>query len=422
MIPEVGGVAVGSFENLHLHNALSGEKEPFRPIRGNQARMYVCGPTVYDASHMGHARSYVVFDVLSRYLRFLGYDVKLVINFTDVEEKITERAESMGEDPLKFAEARIQEYLGEMDALGIGRADHYPRVSEYVQEMIETVERLVETGVAYHLGGKIFFDVAKAGGYGGLLHGSPHEVIIFDEPGEGVGDGRRSPFDFELWDGTVEKDPTWESPWGRGRIGWHVECYVMSRILGHPFDIKGGGADLIFPHHESTRLISLALGEDLSRFYVHNAFLTFQSRKMSKSRGVYVTIREALERHSPQAIRLYILRTHYREDLAFSEDAIREASRYLAEVGGLVQRLESIAGTEGSSGGEVPGHVERLEVEFRARMCDDLDTPGALGALERFVKTTSDLDEIGPQDAGHILAALDGIGSVLGLTWKDGLR
>ena len=409
---------VGTRTSLKLYNTLSRKKEAFRPLKDGEVRIYVCGPTVYDVCHMGHARSYIVFDVIRRYLCHLGFSVRLVINFTDVDERITERAEARGEDPLRYADARIAEFFRDMDALGIEKADKYPRVSEYIPGMIRMVGRLLKLGFAYPLGGKIYFDVEKAGGYGALLHGSLEEAMVRDELAHGIEASRRSPLDFAIWDGTMDKDPLWQSPWGKGRIGWHVECYVMSRILGHPLDIKGGGVDLVFPHDESTRLIALALGEKLSRFYVHNAFLTFGERKMSKSRGKYITIRESLERHNPRDIRFFLLGAHYRKNLAFSERGVIQAGKSASRIEDLIRRLGEITRCSGSNDGRLLGLVEHLRKEFFSRMNDDLDTPSALQAILDFVEQVSDLSEVGLQATRPALQALGEVGSVLGFNWR----
>lgn len=403
-------------KELRLYNTLSGKKEIFGPLTGNKVRMYVCGPTVYDVCHMGHARSYTVFDVLVRYLKSLGHGVSLVVNFTDVEERITERAEEAGMDPLEFAEGRIKEFFRVMDALGIQRAERYPRVSGYVPQMIEVVEELVKRGYAYHLGGKIFFDVERAGGYGDLLHVPPEEAVVVDTPGEGMEAQRRGPFDFEVWDGTVEKDPVWESPWGRGRIGWHIECYVMSRILGHPIDIKGGGLDLVFPHHESTKLIASSLGEELSRFYMHNAFMTFREKKMSKSKGIYVSISDALERHSPDSIRFFILSEHYRRSLSYSDEGIRKARSSLEQIENSVRKLAQNSRSDGEDDARLGELVEELDAGYRGGMADDLDTSRVLEAVMDFSKGLESLVVSG-QAADMAHEKLRGIGSVLGFAW-----
>ena len=405
-------------KDLKLFNTLKGAKETFKPLSGNQVRMYVCGPTVYDVCHMGHARSYTVFDVLVRYLRSMGYEVRLVINFTDVEEKITDRAEEAGMDPLEFAEGRIGEFFQVMDSLGIGRAEEYPRVSKYVPQMIKVVEDLLDRGYAYRLGGKIFFDVGRAGGYGDLLHVSPEEAVVPDDPGGGIEAQRRGPFDFEVWDGTVVKDPVWDSPWGKGRIGWHIECFVMSRILGHPIDIKGGGFDLVFPHHESTKLIASSLGEELSRFYVHNAFLTFMDQKMSKSKGVFVSISDALSRHDPESIRFFLLSLHYRRNLNYSDDGIRESGKRAAGIREIVDGLANpvISGDDDVRLGELTAELVR---KFHEGMADDLDTPSVLDAVVDFANEVRGLT-FGEGAAREALGVLGGIGSVLGFDWSAG--
>lgn len=405
-------------KELKLYNTLSGEKETFGPLMGNKVRMYVCGPTVYDVCHMGHARSYTIFDVLVRYLKTLGYEVRLVVNFTDVEERITERAEEEGMDPLEFAEGRIEEFFHVMDALKIQRAESYPRVSGYVPQMIEVVEDLLKRGHAYHLGGKIFFDVERAGGYGDLLHVPPEEVVVVDNPGEGIEAQRRGPFDFEVWDGTVEKDPVWESPWGKGRIGWHIECYVMSRILGHPIDIKGGGLDLVFPHHESTKLIASSLGEELSRFYMHNAFMTFREKKMSKSKGIYVSISDALEQHDPDSIRFFILSEHYRKSQSYSDEELRKARSSLEQIESSLRVLAQNSNPDGRDDARLRELVEELEARYRGGMADDLDTPRVVRAVMDFSAGIEGLLVSG-RAAEMANEKLCAIGSVLGFDWAE---
>ncbi len=405
---------MGSSELL-LYNTLSGREEPFRAMRDGEVRMYVCGPTVYDSCHLGHARSYVVFDVLARYLNHMGYRVRLVVNFTDVEQKITEHAEAARQDPLEFAEERIAEFFKEMDLLGVRRAEQYPRVSQYVPQMIEIVGRLIEAGYAYELGGRIYFDTEKAGGYGSLLHFRPEEAILKEKVDEEAGPRKRNPLDFELWDSTVKKPPLWDSPWGKGRIGWHVECYVMSRILGLPLDIKGGGADLVFPHHESTKLIANALGEELSRFYIHNAFLTFKERKMSKSTGIYVTIQDALRKCDPESIRFFLLGTHYRQSMAYSQAAILEAERDVKAVKAFVGRLrQGVELPHGPDDRDLLRLVDRLRSQFHASIRNDLDTPAASRAVMGFVRAADGMN-VGSKASAAALATMAEIGAVLGI-------
>jgi cysteinyl-tRNA synthetase len=370
---------------------------------------------------MGHARSYTVFDVLVRYMRLLGYDVRLVINFTDVEERITDRAEEAGENPLEFAEGRIQEFFEVMDEMGIGRAESYPRVSRYVPQMIGVVEDLLARGYAYHLRGKIFFDVNKAGGYGDLLHVPPEEAVVPDDSGDGIEAQRRGLFDFEVWDGIVKKEPIWDSPWGKGRIGWHIECYVMSKILVHPIDIKGGGLDLVFPHHESTKLIASALGEELSKFYMHNAFLTFNQQKMSKSKGIYVSISDGLERHDPESLRFFLLDLHYRKNLDYADDAVVESAARLGEIKRVSEGLASSSEASGDDDPKLSKLAESLENEFHAGMADDLDTPRVLSALSDFASEAGNLD-VGTSAANRALDVLDTIGSILGFDLSAGSR
>jgi len=289
---------------MKVFNTLSGRKEEFRP-EGETVTMYVCGVTVYDDCHIGHAMSYVVFDVIRRYLEFKGYKVKYVQNFTDIDDKIINRAQQLGMPALELAEKYISEYFRDMDALNVKRADVYPRATEEIPKIIEVIQGLITKGYAYESGGSVYFRVRSFPDYGKLSHQSLDEMISRGSPEEGE---KESPLDFALWKAAKPGEPSWSSPWGEGRPGWHIECSAMAlRYLGDSFDIYGGGQDLIFPHHENeiTQAESFTGVAPFARYWLHNGLLQMGEDKMSKSLGNLITVKEALKRCSPDAPALY---------------------------------------------------------------------------------------------------------------------
>jgi cysteinyl-tRNA synthetase len=321
---------------LTVYNTKTRRKERFAPLRDKKVKIYVCGPTVYDVPHIGHGRSYVFFDVVRRYLKFLGYDVTFVTNFTDVEDSIVKRAHELGKQPMKLAEDMIDAFLKEMDKLGIKRANFYPRVTKHMKDIIKMIQRLIKLGYAYEADGEVFFDVQKAGGYGILLD-RPIEEITADEPGgkvTSIPPGRHGPYDFSLWRKAIEGSPSWDSPWGKGRPGWHIECSAMAtKYLGPSIDIQGGGLDLIFPHHESSSLICQALyKKPFAKYYLHNGFITVNKQKMSKSTGNFVTLGEVLKKYDDQVVRFFLLKKQYREPLEYSDEEMAEAEANLRRI------------------------------------------------------------------------------------------
>jgi cysteinyl-tRNA synthetase len=297
---------------LKLYNTLTGQKERFEPAEPDRVRIYVCGPTVYDMAHIGHARAYVAFDVVVRTLRRHFGEVKHARNYTDVDDKIIRRANEVGESPERIAERYTEEFLHDMDALGVERPDVAPKVTEHIGEIVRLVERLIETGFAYAAGGDVYYRVRRFDGYGKLSKRrlDDMEAGARVEPGEQKEDA----LDFALWKGAKPGEPSWDSPWGKGRPGWHIECSAMSaKHLGETFDIHGGGKDLIFPHHENEIAQSeAATGAVYARFWMHNGFVNIDDEKMSKSLGNFFTVREVLKRFHPQVLRAFLLAVHYR--------------------------------------------------------------------------------------------------------------
>jgi cysteinyl-tRNA synthetase len=341
---------------LTIYNTKTKRKEKFVPLEDKKVRIYVCGPTVYDVPHIGHGRSYVFFDVVRRYLEFLGYDVTFVTNFTDIEDSIVKRAHELGKEPMRLAEEMIDAFLKEMDKLGVKRANFYPRVTEHIKDIIKMTERLIEQGYAYVADGGVFFDVQKAGGYGMLIDG-PVEEILANEAERKVltpPAGRHGPYDFTLWRKTKPGELSWDSPWGKGRPGWHIECSAMAtKYLGPSIDIQGGGLDLIFPHHESSSLISQVFYDrPFAKYYLHNGFITVSNQKMSKSLGNFVTLKEVLKKYDDQVVRFFLLRKHYREPLEYDDEEMAEAEADLKRIQSAIKKaIETAAPKPSRRGG-----------------------------------------------------------------------
>lgn len=363
---------------IRIYNTLSGTKEEFIPIEPGKVRMYVCGPTVYDYSHIGHARSVVVFDVIARYLRACGYAVTYVRNFTDVDDKIIRRAAELDKDPRELAETFIRAFHEDMDALHVERPDHEPKVTEHIESIQRFVSRLVDKDAAYAVEGNVYFSVDRFPDYGKLSKRSLEEM----EAGARVEVDQRkqNPFDFALWKAAKPGEPFWRSPWGDGRPGWHIECSAMSgELLGETFDIHGGGKDLIFPHHENEIAQSeAAFGRTFARYWVHNGFVNIDKEKMSKSVGNFLTVRDVLRTHHPETVRMFLLSSHYRSPLDFSSESMEEAIVRLNRLYGALLRVEKGLGLpEAAPDGDKGPHWSA----FSDAMNDDFNSALALGVL-----------------------------------------
>jgi cysteinyl-tRNA synthetase len=369
---------------MQLFNTMARAKEPFVPLTPGKVAMYVCGITAYDLCHIGHARSSVVFDVLVRYLRHLGYAVTFVRNFTDVDDKIIKKANSEGVSSQEIAKRYIAAFYEDMDQLGILRADAEPRATQYVDAMADMAARLVKSGHAYRTAsGDVYFRVRSFPGYG-KLSGRDIEDM---RSGARVapGEEKEDPLDFALWKSSKPGEPVWDSPFGPGRPGWHLECSVMSeKLLGIPFDIHGGGQDLIFPHHENEIAQSeAATGKEFCRFWVHNGFVRINTEKMSKSLGNFVTIRDIYKRYLPEVLRFFLVTSHYRSPLDYSDQALDEAEKGLRRLYAAKGQMEQALTRAKWSGTKLPAEIaEELakhEQGFTAAMDDDLNTAQALG-------------------------------------------
>ncbi|MBU7014413.1 MAG: cysteine--tRNA ligase [Theionarchaea archaeon] len=364
--------------SLKLYNTLTNQKEEFNPIEKNKVRMYVCGPTVYDKCHIGHARCYIAFDVIRRYLEYCGHDVTFVENFTDVDDKLIRKSNETGEDPFEIAERNIGDYFRDMDALNVKRADMYPRATQHIPDMIAFIERLLEKGDAYVADGDVYFSVEKVADYGRLSGVNVEQMkagarIAVDEK-------KRDPLDFALWKKAKEGEPKWESPWGEGRPGWHIECSAMSlKHLGETLDIHGGGQDLIFPHHENEMAQSEACsGKQFVRYWLHNGFVTIREEKMSKSLGNIVSVEDLLQEYSPETLRYFLVASYYRKPIDFDEDALEEAKKAVARLLNTVDLVKEAR--QGDFTGESLS-TDHYRQQFQEAMNDDFNTPAALAVL-----------------------------------------
>jgi cysteinyl-tRNA synthetase len=371
---------------VRVRNRLTGEKEDFEPLEEGKVRLYVCGLTPYTDIHAGHARTYVAFDIVRRWLEHRGYDVVHVQNITDVEDKIIDHANETGGDPLRVAKREHAKAEAIFDELRLERADHWPKVSDHVQHIIETNQAILDNGHAYVAEGNVYFDVDSFEDYGKLSNQDPDELI--EEHRDVEGEGKEDPRDFALWKKAKPGEPSWDSPWGEGRPGWHIECSVMATtILGPRIDIHGGGKDLTFPHHENEIAQSeAATGEEpFTRYWMHTGFVTVGDEKMSKSLGNFVTAREVLDEHRPEAIRLLVAQTHYRSPIDFSWEALEEAETTLDRLLAPLRRVrDAEPRTDGarSADRDLVDALQAAEAEFGEAMDDDFDTPGAVAALQ----------------------------------------
>jgi len=381
---------------LSIYNTLTGKKEPFQSLQPKIVKMYVCGVTVYDYCHIGHARSALVFDVIRRHLEFSGYQVDFVKNFTDVDDKIIKRANERGVSCDAITAEYIEAYYQDMGRLGIRRATNEPKATEHMAEIIKLVNTLIQKGFAYEVTGDVYFQVEKYRDYGRL---SKRKLEDLQAGARVEVDARkRHPMDFALWKSSKPGEPSWDSPWGSGRPGWHIECSAMSmRHLGETFDIHGGGMDLIFPHHENEIAQSCgATGKEFSRYWVHNGFVQINQEKMSKSLGNFFTVREIFEKSQwPEAetgemLRYFLLGTHYRSPLDFSYQGLLEAKNAVDGFYDLFTRLEE-SEERATADKELMRVIERCRVAFREAMDDDFNTSMAIAVLQRL---KGDLNEL----------------------------
>ncbi len=401
---------------LCFYNTLTGNEEVFTPLTPGKVRMYVCGVTVYDRSHIGHARAMVTFDVIYRYLKFLGYDVTFVRNFTDVDDKIINRANERGISSQELSELYIREFNEDVVALRCLPPTFEPRATQNIPEMIVIIQELEAKGLAYPADGDVYFAVDKYPGYGKLSHRRLEDMMAGARVE--VDDRKHHPMDFALWKSSKPGEPTWESPWGPGRPGWHIECSAMSsKYLGQPFDIHGGGSDLIFPHHENEIAQSEgAKGSEFARYWLHNGMVTVEQEKMSKSLGNFLTISEALTRTTPEALRLVLLSTHYRMPVDFSMQKVEEAEKGLTRIYETLARVDAALGVTSSPADELGTRNSELGTRFREAMDDDCNTARALGVVFDGIRELNRaLDAGQTTNVPVVRQGLAAIGSVLGI-------
>ena len=406
---------------MKIYNTLSRQKEEFTPNVPDRVAMYVCGPNLYDPCHVGHAFSYIVFDTLKRYLRFRGYSVRHVQNFTDIEDRIIAKAQKENTTIQALADTFITRFYREMDALNIDRADLYPRATGVIGTIIKITQGLIEKGYAYTVDGDVYFRVRKDDDYGKLSH------RLLDEMEAGariaVDERKEDPLDFALWKSSKPGEPSWDSPWGKGRPGWHIECSAMNlEAHGEQIDLHGGGHDVIFPHHENEIAQSESYtGKTFARYWMHNALLRLSGDnsaedKMSRHVGNTLWVKDALARHESDAIRLYLLSTHYRTPLAWRDDDVDATARGLERWRAALKDAAPMTGTPADNA--LTQFANQTREKFIAAMDDDLGTPQAVAALHELVREINRARAEGatPEALAPAQAALRELASVLGLT------
>ncbi|SFM45557.1 cysteine--tRNA ligase [Methanolobus profundi] len=414
---------------LKIYNTLTRELEDFIPINGKKVNMYVCGPTVYDHCHLGHARSYVSFDVIRKYLIYRGYDVNYVSNITDVDDKVIARAKETGEDPFVLSRKFTDSFIEDMETLAVLPPDTRPKVTEHIPEIIETISTLIDNGTAYVTArGNVYYDLTSSKEKIGILSHQTEEGLL---EGSGcrvdVEDDKRYQLDFVLWKTATEEETGWDSPWGRGRPGWHIECTVMSMKYGsEQLDIHGGGMDLVFPHHEAEihQSESCSGNHQFSKYWMHNGFLTIDKEKMSKSLGNFFTIKEVLDEFPAATIRFFIVYTHYRSTIDFSKEALEEAGRARKRLVNTITNVEH-AFENAADTGEDHGLTELINETrdaFIDSMDDDFNTREAIGNLFAFGRKVNSIIADQKPGKGSLQDVLDffsEVNQVLGIFIDD---
>ena len=371
---------------MKIFNTMTRSKEEFKPLEEGKVKMYVCGPTVYNYIHVGNARPFIIFDTLRRYLEYRGYDVTFVQNFTDVDDKIIKRGHEEGIAPEEIAQKYIKEYFVDADGLGIKRASVHPQVTENIEQIIEFVKELEDKGYAYAVNGDVYFDTQKFEGYG-KLSGIKQEELEAGSRIE-INDQKKHPMDFVLWKAKKDGEPGWTSPWGEGRPGWHIECSVMSRrYLGDTIDIHAGGQDLKFPHHENEIAQSEARsGKTFSNYWMHNEYININNEKMSKSKGNFFTVRDISKLYDLEVVRLFMLSTHYRNPINFSDEILNQSKAGLERLYNAKERVEFIISklndnAENADELKLEEELNSFRQRFIEAMDDDLNTADALSII-----------------------------------------
>jgi len=417
---------------ITIYNTKTGKKAPLKPLTDKHVKMYVCGITAYDYCHIGHARSVLAFDMIYRYLQYRGYKVTYVRNFTDIDDKIINRAHEQDTTPDELSERFIRKFHEDMEQLGVAPPTIEPKATEHVQEIIEMIEDLVGKGMAYQADGDVYYAVENFAGYGILSKRSLEDM----QAGARIeiNEKKRNPMDFALWKSSKPGEPTWDSPWGPGRPGWHIECSAMSKkYLGDSFDIHGGGKDLIFPHHENEIAQSMgASGGPFVNTWIHHGFVTIKDEKMSKSLGNFLTIRDVLGRFRPEALRLLVFSTHYRSPLNYSEDALGDAEAGLERLYECMAEIAHLPdGGDGTKGFVVSkkdiAKIDTLEERFQKAMDNDFNTAQGLGLIFDTVKMLNKIIRALPPAPGrqdidilkNTAAKITGLAGIMGLLKED---
>jgi cysteinyl-tRNA synthetase len=414
---------------LGIYNTRTRTVEEFNPAYGNRVYMFVCGPTVYDHSHIGHARTYLAYDIIARYLKAKGYSLFYLMNITDVEDKIINRANEAGEDPLKMADRFTREFMGDMEALGITSVNLYAKASEHIPEIVSQISSLIEKGYAYQVDGDVYYDVSKFSSYGELSGQKIDQLVMHRiDPDE----KKRNVVDFALWKSQKPGEPWWDSPWGKGRPGWHIEdTAITTHYFGPTYDLHGGGLDLVFPHHEAEiAQAEAATGvKPLVRFWVHSGLLMIRGERMGHSMGNFVTIEETLKQHDAEALRLYYGMRHYRSQLNFDEADIRQAEEVLDKLRSTYNQFRTVHESgKLSDDKSIDPNVEQLTSKaverFNGAMDDDFNTPRALAELISFAKSAEAYasSKITHNSAELIIRTFDYFGSVFGILRPSNAR
>jgi cysteinyl-tRNA synthetase len=411
---------------LEVYNTLTRQKEVFKPLHGNRVYMFVCGPTLYDYSHLGHAKCYVAFDVIARYLRYKGYSLFYLMNITDVEDRIIQRAEETNKDPVQLAKDLEPSFSEDMTALGVNSVNIYARASEHIPEIIHQIRRLIEKGYAYETKTGVYFDLAKFEDFGKLSHQKLDEVKkhrVDPDP------TKKKPEDFALWK-KKKLGPLWDSPWGKGRPGWHIEDTAISELyLGEQYDIHGGGIDLIFPHHESeiVQMESLSGKRPMVNYWLHTGLLMVSGERMGKSMGNFVTISDALKDYDPEVLRYYYASTHYRSPVEYTPESLRQAKESLETLYNALDNLSKLEATERKRLDEdekkLENELSETKESFLVAMDDDFNTPIAIShffhmatSINKFAAARREINGKLSQD---ITDTFKELGSILGILQKE---
>ncbi len=405
---------------LKVYNTLSKKKEIFRPKKDARVSLFVCGPTVYDYPHIGHARTYIVFDMIAKYLKEKGYKVFYLQNITNIDDKIIKRAKEKKISPKQLAKRFEKEYYKDMKSLGIDSITKYARATDYIPEIINQVKQLIKKGFAYQIKDGIYYDISKFKDYGKLSRRTflqaEDAVSRIDESKE-----KRNKGDFCLWKLSKPGEPKWKSPWGWGRPGWHIEdTAITQKHFGFQYDIHGGARDLIFPHHEAeiAQMEAISGKKPMARYWLHTGFLTVEGKKMSKSLGNFITIREFLKDNSPQILRMLILKNHYRSPINYSKKDIKQAKKELRRIAELIGKLKDINSPRKKVAGAPKNLIQKTKRDFEKKMDNDFNTPEALAVIFEFVNKINNLiskNKLDKEDAKKILNLFEWFDKILGI-------